>query len=688
MRPEIYYKPSGLVERLQSFDLDSVYKAATRMSKRLFDFVLALIGLILLAPVFAYVAVLIRRDSPGPVFFWGLRMGRGGKPFWMLKFRTMYERPESYEGPRVTADKDDRITPLGHWLRDTKINELPQLWNVLKGDMSLVGPRPEDVEIAATWPKDAFDEILSIRPGITSPTSVLYHDEEKLLSRDNLMRDYLKRILPDKIRLDRLYVRHHSFFSDLDAIFWTMAIVLPQLAKTKIPEGYLFAGPFTRFVHRYISWFLMDFVMALAITTLASLMWGLEDLHGIGPEYLPFSALMLAFLLSGFNAATGLNRVLWSEATLDDGMRLAVSTAFVTGMVFTVNYLQSLYGWFGFTPLPSSMIFFVGMLAAFGFIVIRYRLRVLSSLARRWVSWRQEASNVGERVLVVGLGEANKIANYLLRQHTFRTAFSVIGTVDNNNPSQHGMRVNGNWMLGAIKDIPSIVKRYDVGMVLSTIPRHNPENEHILEICQASGTRLLFLDDLLTMTDRQVTRPVGRIDGPLWAEGRLEFRAMHDHLTGLPNRYLFQDRLKQSLARAKRYKTQPAVVFIELDGVRKINQAHGDRISDQVIKDLSERLVRSMRESETLARLGFDRFALILDDFPADVDISRIGQRMIAAASQTYDIRGEKHLVIPKVDYCLNRGVCDALTAPEKPLHEKCNHCVKSSETAMSDEMN
>jgi lipopolysaccharide/colanic/teichoic acid biosynthesis glycosyltransferase len=153
----------------------------------------------------------------------------------------------------VTCKDDSRITPFGCWLRETKLNELPQLWNVLIGEMSLVGPRPEDPEIAKGWPEDSRREILSVKPGITSPASILYHDEEALLSAADVIGDYCKNILPDKMRLDRLYVRNHSFSSDLDTIFWTAVILIPRMAKARIPEGYLFAGPISRLVHRYIS---------------------------------------------------------------------------------------------------------------------------------------------------------------------------------------------------------------------------------------------------------------------------------------------------------------------------------------------------------------------------------------------------------------------------------------------------
>ena len=171
-------------------------------------------------------------------------MGKDQRPFKMLKFRTMYERPSSYEGPRVTCNGDERITPFGRWLRDTKINELPQLWNVLIGEMSLVGPRPEDVEIAKTWPDEVRKEILSVRPGVTSPASILYHAEEKLLSKSTVMEQYFSEILPDKLRLDQLYVRNNSFTADLDIIFWTLAIFIPRISKVTIPEGLLFFDRF------------------------------------------------------------------------------------------------------------------------------------------------------------------------------------------------------------------------------------------------------------------------------------------------------------------------------------------------------------------------------------------------------------------------------------------------------------
>ena len=686
MSSQAYSKESEFRRSLQSFDFNLVYSKGRKLAKRAFDIIMSLIGLIILAPVFVYVAILIKRDSPGPIFFWGSRMGKGGKPFKMLKFRTMYERIESYQGPPVTANGDARITPLGQWLRDTKINELPQLWNVLIGEMSLVGPRPEDVEISKSWPQEAFDEILSVSPGVTSPASILYHDEEKLLSNVNVMGDYLKGILPNKLRLDRLYVRHCSFFSDLDAIFWTIAIVIPRVSNTKIPEGYLFAGPISRLIHRYINWFLIDVLIASFVAYIASFTWKVTEPLALTTEAMavPF---ILAILFTGLNSLIGLNRVFWSQATIDDALGLLVSSGIATTLIWVLNYLRYFYEWLPFSPLPTNMIIFIGIVAGVGFISARYRLRLLSTLATRWLNWRQEASRVGERVLIVGLGDGNRIAHYLLKQRTFRTAFSVVGVVDNNNPSQHGMRVSGSWMLGGISDIPDLIKQHDIGLILSTIPTQSPENEHILEFCQLSQIKLIFLDDLMSMVNRQVTRPLGKIDAQSLFDGRLEFKAMHDILTGLPNRSLLQDRLKHSIAHAKRYKTQPALVFVEFAEIVKITETFGEKISGKALNDVVIRLSSCKRESDTLARFGFDKFALLLENVPGALEMEIITQRILSAMLEPLDVSGNKLLLMPKIGVCMCQMTCGAFDIPNTVEIARCYGCAMSKGIARESEI-
>ncbi len=206
--------------------------------RRALDIILSLIGMVVLSPLFITTAIIIKRTSSGPVFYWGPRAGKDGKTFMIMKFRTMYERKESYQGPKVTAENDPRITPLGRFLRQTKLNELPQLWNVVKGDMSLVGPRPEDPTIVKEWPEEVRKEILSVRPGITSPASVVYRNEEDLLRSSNLMDTYLWDILPTKLRLDQIYVRNRSVLSDMDVVFWTSIALIPRLKKSLFQNIY------------------------------------------------------------------------------------------------------------------------------------------------------------------------------------------------------------------------------------------------------------------------------------------------------------------------------------------------------------------------------------------------------------------------------------------------------------------
>jgi len=199
------------------------------MSKRIFDIVMSSLGLLVLSPLLLLVAFAIKLDSPGPIFFRQERIGRGFRPFFIFKFRTMAHDP-SGRGPLITVGDDPRITRVGRFLRKTKIDELPQLINVLKGEMSFVGPRPELPQYVELFRKD-YAEILSIRPGITDLASLKYHDEAVVLKRlENPEAEYCNRILPDKIRLSKEYVKKSSFVFDLTVILKTLPKIFGRSA--------------------------------------------------------------------------------------------------------------------------------------------------------------------------------------------------------------------------------------------------------------------------------------------------------------------------------------------------------------------------------------------------------------------------------------------------------------------------
>ena len=212
--------------------IKSVLTVETRTSrevvKRMFDLALASIGLLIASPVLAVLAVWIKSDSPGPVFYKALRAGRLGKPFWILKLRTMTWHSDSVSnggtpgnGRVGTRSDDPRITRVGRVLRRCKLDELPQLINVLQGDMSIVGPRPEVVEEIDNYSQEEY-ELLTVRPGMTDSASIKYWNEAEMLLRcSDQEQAYYRNIRPDKVRLRLEYVRNNHLRTDLRILFQT-----------------------------------------------------------------------------------------------------------------------------------------------------------------------------------------------------------------------------------------------------------------------------------------------------------------------------------------------------------------------------------------------------------------------------------------------------------------------------------
>ena len=198
------------------------------MAKRLFDLAGAGLALLLLAPLLLAVALAIRLDSPGPVFFRQQRVGRGGVPFSIHKFRTM-QVDAPMRGPQVTVGTDPRITRLGHWLRHYRIDELPQFVDVLLGRMSLVGPRPEVPRFVAHYPADLKAKVLAVRPGITDPAALAHIDEAALLAgATDPERAYIERILPHKLALQADYAARATLGSDLVVLGRTLRVLLSR----------------------------------------------------------------------------------------------------------------------------------------------------------------------------------------------------------------------------------------------------------------------------------------------------------------------------------------------------------------------------------------------------------------------------------------------------------------------------
>jgi lipopolysaccharide/colanic/teichoic acid biosynthesis glycosyltransferase len=195
--------------------------------QRVFDLVCATV---LLAPALVVgilVAVAVLLDSPGPVLYRSRRIGRDGVPFWMLKFRTMKHLAG---GPLISSKTDRRFTPVGRYLALTRLDELPQLWNVMRGEMRMVGPRPELEEFVREQ-RESYDRILTVPPGLTGPTQLVFADEGALLAAvEDREAHYRDEILPAKVRMDLEYVEHHTLWGDVSAVLRTCVLPLIKTA--------------------------------------------------------------------------------------------------------------------------------------------------------------------------------------------------------------------------------------------------------------------------------------------------------------------------------------------------------------------------------------------------------------------------------------------------------------------------
>ena len=210
------------------------------MWRRYFDFIISLIVLIILSPVFLILAILIKKDSEGSVFYRQVRIGKDGKPFRIFKFRTMVNNADK-SGVTSTKDDDVRITKIGKFIRKYNLDELAQFINVLRGEMSIVGPRPE-IPYYVNMFTEGEKIILSVKPGITDWACIWNPDEGKLLAgSDDPDRDYLEKIRPEKIRLQLKYVKEHSFWIDFKIMLMTLKVHLfkpiVETLKRKYSKG-------------------------------------------------------------------------------------------------------------------------------------------------------------------------------------------------------------------------------------------------------------------------------------------------------------------------------------------------------------------------------------------------------------------------------------------------------------------
>jgi FlaA1/EpsC-like NDP-sugar epimerase/lipopolysaccharide/colanic/teichoic acid biosynthesis glycosyltransferase len=419
--------------------------------KRLFDIFFSSIGLLVLLPLFAVVAILIKIGIPGPIFSVHKIIGRGLKPFALYKFRTMVEGA-SKKGLPITTSDDLRVTRIGRFLRKTKIDELPQLINVLKGEMSLVGPRPEVRKYVSRYRKD-YREILKIRPGITDIASLTYKNEEELLKdKKDPEEYYIHVILPEKIKLSKEYVRKASFIYDLKLILLTIfKLVYPQTTVLKIVN---ILTPYRRpiVIGIQIIIFMISNYLAFFIRFDGNVSTPYLYLF---LKYIPLLLLFRTIFLFTFS----LDKGLWRYASVTDLLNIITATSLGSLLFFfSVRYL------FVDTFYPRSVYaidWFLNIFSLGGIRMFR-RLHEKSDGKRADI----------KRIIVIGAGDA---ADMFLRdmEHSSSYTYEVIGLIDD-DPRKKGLKIRNVPILGTRKDLLKIIERENPDEFLVAIPSASP----------------------------------------------------------------------------------------------------------------------------------------------------------------------------------------------------------------------
>ena len=433
------------------------------MTKRAVDTLGAFIGLVVCMPLFALIAFLIKVNSRGPVLFRQVRVGRGFRPFCLYKFRTMGQDASS-KGGELTIGDDARVTRIGRFLRQLKLDELPQLFNVLKGDMSLVGPRPEVPYYVEKFKED-YRDVLMVRPGLTDLASLKYIDEQTVLGKAARPEDeYTNTILPEKIRLARLYIEHASLVFDLAVIAQTLlqllglrSVILKVTDRDNHDEVAVFESSVVfQLLAKYRRPIIVMIDLVLIVLAYYSAFWlrfdgqPPADVTQLFLSTLPWLVLIRAIAFMVFR----LNEGLWRYVSIWDFKKI------VGGVLAGTMAFYVLVNWgFSVTGYPRS-IYIIDSILLIGFLC---GIRIAVRLFRERKVLRKT-----KRVLIVGAGDAGE--NIVREMQTHSTSsYTPIGFVDD-DVSKVGKRIHGVKVLGTRQDLSRILHTHKPEEVLVALP--------------------------------------------------------------------------------------------------------------------------------------------------------------------------------------------------------------------------
>jgi lipopolysaccharide/colanic/teichoic acid biosynthesis glycosyltransferase len=444
------------------------------MLTRLVDIIVSLVGCLLLLPMLPVIAVLIKIDSRGPVFYSCNRVGRGGKIFRMYKFRTMQTTSVAL-GPSVSPLGDPRVTAMGSILRRLKLNEFPQFINVLKGDMTLIGPRPEAPDLAAYYPPEAC-RIFTVKPGLAGPSQILGRNEEELYPPGvDPQQYYLTRILPGKLRIDLQYIDDKSLWRDFKYLLLAVKVTLTAaVARRHLADN---LGQILLMV--------CDLVCCLLSFTLAHLLrfdsFADPSLNKVLLRFLPWIILARLPVFIYFN----FYHSLLSHLSLYDVKRIfhgvAISSLVLVGLSF---FLGHAIGY-------SRAVFFIDW---FCLTILLIGYRALFKMLYQRIYSETKANGDKKRVLIWGAGDWGELCLRYLRKKV-NPAYEVVGFIDDDRKKRN-RRLNGVKVLGDRNHLEIICQLYKVHEIFISIQQASPVDlQRLIEVCTGMGLPTRIFSD-------------------------------------------------------------------------------------------------------------------------------------------------------------------------------------------------
>ena len=435
---------------------------------RFFDILMSLVGLLLLLLMLPWIALLMKLDSQGPVFFACDRVGLGGKIFKMYKFRTMYHTPRPL-GDSVSPKGDPRVTPVGRFLRRVKLNEFPQFINVLKGDMTLIGPRPESPDLAAHYPASA-KRIFSVKPGLAGPNQILGRNEEEMYPPgEDPIKYYIEHILPRKLPLDLEYINDPSFIKNLKYLFLSVKVtIFGALSRQHLADN-----------ATQLFLILADIALCILSLTLAHYLrydsFSKPFLYHAFVGVLPWALLIRIpiFIYFGFYHTLIRHLSFFDIKVVFKGVTL--SSLVLIGFFFLIRV--ETFAEYGRGVFLIDWFCLINLLAGY---------RIL--LKKLFYHYKAETNGKEDqrRVLIWGAGDGGELCLRYLQKEK-EQAYEIIGFIDD-DPKKRSYRLNGVKVLGNRDHLKILVQLYRIQEIFVAMPSTEVcEIKKALEICDSVG---------------------------------------------------------------------------------------------------------------------------------------------------------------------------------------------------------